>query len=128
MKKHIHIYELVFIFLLGSLIYSLIEITFRGYTHWTMTILGGIAGTVLYCISADSQPIIFKAISGALMITALEMVTGVIDNIILRWAVWDYSRVPFNLFGQICLPFSILWFFISFPAIFFCRFVRRKFA
>lgn len=127
MKSRIHIYELLFIFLLGALIYSLIEIIFRGYTHWTMTILGGISGAVLYCISADKQPLVFKAISGALMITALEMVTGVIDNIILRWSVWDYSRVPFNLFGQICLPFSILWFFISFPAIFFCRFVRSKF-
>jgi len=23
--------------------------------------------------------------------------------------VWDYSRMPFQLFGQICLPFMILF-------------------
>lgn len=127
MDRRIHIYEIGFIFLLGSLIYSLIEIIFRGYTHWTMTILGGISGAVLYCISEDDQPLAFKALSGALMITALEMITGVADNIIFGWAVWDYSRVPLNLFGQICLPFSVLWFFLCFPALFFCRYVRRKF-
>ena len=128
MKKRIHIYELIFIFLLGSLIYSLIEIIYRGYTHWTMTILGGISGAVLYCISADNEPLIFKAISGALMITAFEMITGVADNIILGWSVWDYSNIPLNLFGQICLPFSIMWFLISLPAIFICRAVRKRFA
>lgn len=128
MKKRIHIYELIFIFLLGSLIYSLIEIIYRGYTHWTMTILGGVSGSVLYCISTDNEPLIFKAISGAFMITAFEMVTGVMDNIILGWSVWDYSNIPLNLFGQICLPFSIMWFLISFPAIFICRAVRKRFA
>ncbi len=127
MKKRIHIYELLFIFLLGALIYSLIEILFRGHTHWTMTVLGGISGIALYFIASDSQPLFFKALSGSLIITALEMITGVIDNIILRWSVWDYSGMPFNLFGQICLPFSFIWFAISFPAIFICRAVRSKF-
>ena len=40
-----------------------------------------------------------------------------IVNIILQWNVWDYSNVPFNVMGQICLPFSIIWFFLSLPAI-----------
>ncbi|MGN0583880.1 MAG: hypothetical protein ACI4JD_00340 [Ruminococcus sp.] len=127
MNSRIHIYELGFIFLSGSFIYSLIEIIFRGHTHWTMTVLGGISGAVLYVIDLGKETLTLKAFAGAMMITALEMVTGVFDNIIMKWAVWDYSRVPFNILGQICLPFSVLWFFLCFPALLFCRFVRRRF-
>ncbi|MDD6269573.1 MAG: hypothetical protein PUA84_05925 [Oscillospiraceae bacterium] len=127
MNSRIHIYELGFIFLSGSFIYSLIEIIFRGHTHWSMTVLGGISGAVLYLIDLGRETLALKAFAGAMMITALEMVTGVIDNIIMKWSVWDYSRVPFNILGQICLPFSVLWFFLCFPALLFCRFVRRRF-
>lgn len=127
MNSRIHIYELGFIFLSGSFIYSLIEIIFRGHTHWTMTVLGGISGAVLYLIDLGREALALKAFAGAMMITALEMVTGVFDNIIMKWSVWDYSRVPFNILGQICLPFSVLWFFLCFPALLFCRFVRGRF-
>lgn len=127
MNSRIHIYELGVIFLLGAFIYSLIEIVFRGHTHWTMTLLGGVAGAVLYCISAGDEPLFLKAFAGAFIITALEMCVGVVDNIILKWSVWDYSDMPFNLFGQICLPFSALWFLLCFPALFFCRAVRNQF-
>lgn len=32
--------------------------------------------------------------------------------------MWDYSNVPLNFDGVICLPFSIAWFFLSILAIF----------
>lgn len=28
----------------------------------------------------------------------------------MHLGVWDYSAAPFNLLGQICLPFTLLWF------------------
>jgi uncharacterized membrane protein len=31
--------------------------------------------------------------------------------------MWDYSTLPFNILGQICLPFSLIWIVLSFPAI-----------
>ena len=34
---------------------------------------------------------------------------GLVLNICLDMAVWDYSTLPGNLWGQICLPFSALW-------------------
>ena len=127
MNSRIHIYELGFIFLSGSFIYSLIEIIFRGHTHWSMTVLGGISGAVLYLIDLGRETLALKAFAGAMMITALEMVTGVIDNIIMKWSVWDYSRVPFNILGQICLPFSAAWFLITIPVDFLCRGLNRAF-
>ena len=36
------------VFLGGGVMYSLIEIAARGYTHWTMTITGGICLLIMY--------------------------------------------------------------------------------
>ena len=47
----------------------------------------------------------------------LELIFGIIFNINLGMNVWDYSDLPFNLFGQICLPFMIAWFLLSAVAI-----------
>lgn len=115
-------------FLLGSLIYSLLEICFRGYTHWTMTILGGIAAGALYIISSGTASVYVQALYGALVITAMELITGVAVNMIFMMNVWDYSDVPMNLLGQICLPFTVIWYLISLPAMLLCRLVRKTFS
>lgn len=54
---------------------------------------------------------------GAIVITTLEFVCGCIVNLWLGWNVWDYSNMPFNLLGQICLPFTVIWFFLSAVAV-----------
>ncbi|MBQ8513937.1 MAG: hypothetical protein IJ496_00885 [Ruminococcus sp.] len=129
MARRIPLYEYLYLFLVGGLLYSLLEILFRGHTHWTMTLLGGLSGMVLYWISADRAcPIFFQALAGAMLITALEMVTGVFANLIFGWMVWDYSGMPLHLFGQICLPFTLLWMLLSFPALWLCRKIRTRFA
>lgn len=46
---------------------------------------------------------------GEIVVLALEFITGCIVNIWLGWNIWDYSSLPFNILGQICLPFAILW-------------------
>ncbi len=127
MQRRIAIYEYLYLFLVGSLLYSLMEILFRGYTHWTMTLLGGLSGALLYKVSAnDAMPFAFQSASGALLITAAEMAVGVFVNLRMRWSVWDYSDVPLNLLGQICLPFTLLWFFLCMPGIWLCRCIRRQ--
>ncbi len=128
MKNRIYLYELIFIFLLAGLIYSLLEICFRGFTHWTMTILGGISGCGLYVISTLNIPVWVKALYGALMITTFEMITGYVVNIVLSMGVWDYSAVPLNFMGQISLPFSALWYVLSLWAMGICKKVRESFA
>lgn len=106
--------------LIGGLIYSLVEIIYRGYTHWTMILVGGLAFYLIGCLNEHiswNMPLYQQMAIGSIIITLLEFVAGIIVNIILQWNVWDYSNVPFNILGQICLPFSIIWFFLSFPAI-----------
>lgn len=73
--QKIHAYEYGIMFLLGCFIYSLLEIAARGYTHWTMTLLGGIVGMLLYRLhgTAPRHTLLLQALSGAFIITALEM-------------------------------------------------------
>ena len=54
-----------------------------------------------------------RQILGSLIIISYEYLTGVIVNIYLKLHVWDYSKVPFNYRGQICIPFLIIWFFVT---------------
>lgn len=30
-------------------------------------------------------------------------------NLKLKLAVWDYSKMPLNILGQVCPAFSMLW-------------------
>lgn len=50
---------------------------------------------------------------GALIVTsALEFITGFILEKLFNDKWWDYSDMPFNLMGYVCLKFSIAWGFI----------------
>mgnify|MGYP000810122419 FL=1 len=118
----------VFVFLTGCFIYSLLEISARGFTHWTMTLTGGIILTILYGMFTGlrSVPLWQKCILGSLIITSVEFTVGVIVNIILGWNVWNYSDMPLNILGQICLPFTVLWFFLCIPAGLVCGIIRKR--
>lgn len=55
------------------------------------------------------QNILIKAAVCALGVTAIELVFGLIFNVWLGMNVWDYSNQPFNILGQICPIFSLIW-------------------
>ena len=101
---------------IGGLLYVLCEIMFRGRSHWTMFIVGGLCfwlmGLINEVISWD-MPIWQQCIIGAFIVTAVEFLAGCIINIGLGWQVWDYTELPFNLLGQICLPVTMLWAVLS---------------
>ena len=114
------------IFAAGGVIYFIIEVFFRGYSHWTMLIVGGLAVMCLYLISAMGERKWKKWVMDTAVILAIEFVAGIIINIILGWRVWDYSAHPYNLYGQICLPFALCWFGLSIPANALCELTRKK--
>jgi uncharacterized membrane protein len=119
--------QLLFSFLMGYFCYSLIEIVMRGYTHWTMSLTGGTVLMILYAINSRPMTLIRSCIIGTFMITAIELTVGIFDNVIMHWNVWDYSDMPFNFLGQICIPFSLFWFVLCIPANGLCRRIRRQF-
>ena len=80
-----------------------------------MYLLGGFCFVIVGLINERvSWDMLFQyqCLLGAGIITVLEFITGIIVNIILGFHVWDYSDLPLNILGQICIPFSIIWFFI----------------
>lgn len=122
-------YKYLLFFLLGGSIYYCIEILFRGHSHYSMFILGGICYILIGCINEYfpwNMPIEIQAILGGLIVTALEFATGCIVNLWLGLGIWDYSNLKYNIMGQICLPFTFLWMLISVIAILLDDHVRYK--
>lgn len=39
----------------------------------------------------------------------LELAAGLILNVWLGLGVWDYSRLPGNILGQICPQYTLAW-------------------
>lgn len=104
----------LYIAVLGGFGYCTIEILYRSRTHYSMFFAGAIVLSTFYYISKNSTLSFWqKCILGAVIITAVELALGIWFNLILKEGVWDYSNMPLNLMGQICLPFSIIWFVIS---------------
>lgn len=108
------LFKNLFLFVVGGDIYLLIEILYRGYSHWTMFLLGGICFLCLGYINRFlpwETPLPVQMLLGAVIITVLELVTGCIVNIWLGWNVWNYTMLSF--LGQISLLSSIGWYFLS---------------
>ena len=119
--------KLFMLFCFGGCAYTITELLFRGNSHWTMFILGGICFLLVGGINEkfDLSLPVQMAVS-SLIITALEFLCGCIVNLWLDWKVWNYEQLPFNLLGQICLLFTVLWFFLSAVGIFTDDILRWK--
>ena len=100
------------VFILGGMAYGLIEVLFRGHTHWSMVITGGACVLTLYLIMdwTMNLPLVVAALAGAGIITFYEFCVGMLVNVSFGWHVWDYSSMPGNILGQICPLFTGLWF------------------
>lgn len=105
-------------FIFGAATYSTLEIIWRGHTHWTMGVVGGACFVCICKLSRQMQGSATwkKCLAGTGAITAIEFVSGLIVNKKLGLGVWDYSSLPMNLLGQICLPYCALWFLLCIPA------------
>ena len=130
MKLNKKFAEYAFLMYLGGTTYMSIEVCWRGYSHWSMGILGAMCFVFLGLINEVlpwKTPIELQALIGSVIITVLEFITGCIINLWLGWNVWDYSDMPFNFLGQICLPFSLLWYVLSIVIILLDDYIRYKF-
>lgn len=104
------------LFLIGGFAYGGIEILFRGYSHISMLAAGGICFILIGLINeVYSWEISFvsQMVISSFIITAVEFIFGLVVNVWLGLNVWDYSDQPYNLMGQTCILFSIIWFFLS---------------
>lgn len=122
------------LFLIGGSIYWLIEFIYKTYihsgnTHWSMFVLGGLSFLILGSLNENipwNWSLLTQGLIGTAIITSLEFLFGYILNIQLQLNIWDYSHLPFNYKGQICLSFSCLWFILGLIGIILDDFLRWK--
>ena len=107
------------LFCIGGGCYNLIEILWRGHSHWSMFFVGGscfhLIGEIGKRLKGRSLALIGTACSAA--VTVVEYVSGCLVNRFWKLGVWDYSQRPFNLHGQVCLLYSALWGVLSLLAV-----------
>ena len=114
--------EYLFLWALGGTLYYCFELIFRGFSHWSMFVLGGIC-MVFFVLQGKAcnwkDPLWLQVLRCTAFITACEFLTGMIVNVWLGWKVWDYSDQPFHVFGQICAPFAAIFSALSVVGIIF---------
>ena len=104
--------EILFLWAVGGCLYYGFEMIFRGFSHWSMFLLGGICLLFFWLQGSKtewSDPMWVQVIRCTIFVVSCEFITGIIVNKWLGWGVWDYSEEPFHLFGQICLPFAVIF-------------------
>lgn len=116
--------EYIFIYVLGAGLYCTIEILFRGYTHCSMFFVGGGCFLMMYSLSETAMPLWAKWLASTAMISAVELFSGIVLNIVLELHVWDYSAQKLNILGQVCPLFSFFWFLLSIIGIALCSYLR----
>lgn len=116
------------LFLTGSCAYPTLEMIWRGRTHASMAIAGGICMVLIdkiCCEKLKGKNLAIKCLAGSGIITGVELGIGIFVNNLLKLNVWDYSQMPMNVLGQICLPYSLLWLGLTIPAMALCRVIER---
>lgn len=129
MNKFKLAFKYLVLLLIGGMIYVLIELLFRGRSHFTMFILGGVCFVSVGLINEVlpwNTPFQLQMLLGGSIITVLEFISGCILNLYFGLGIWDYSDQPGNILGQICPLFSLLWVFLSGLAIVLDDYLRYR--
>lgn len=108
------------LFYLGGMAYILLELIWRGWSHGSMFLVGGVCFLLIGHIDAvvPDMPLVMQSVLGACLVTGVELISGLIINVVLGLGVWDYSSLPYSFLGQVCLSYFFLWILVSLGAIF----------
>ena len=107
------------LFYLGGMIYVGMELLWRQWSHGSMFLVGGLCFYLLGLLPEflPEVPLLMQSVLGACIVTATELASGLIINGALKLGVWDYSGLPYNFLGQVCMSYFFLWIFVSFLAL-----------
>ena len=101
------IWKRFILFYLGGMLYTALELLWRGRSHGSMFALGGLCFLIIGRVEQMRLHPATRAVTQAAAVTALELACGLLVN--RNFTVWDYRQLPVNFRGQICLSFSLLW-------------------
>ncbi len=104
--------------LVGGILYTAIELLWRGRTHISMFPVGGVCFVLIGGIHRRFTRLaaIWRCGICAAAVTGVELVSGYILNVWWRLGVWDYSGQPLNIGGQVCLLYTGFWMVLSWVA------------
>lgn len=120
--------EMGVLFMMGGFAYLGAELAWRGATHWTMFLAGGLCVCYLNWLNGLTQPqlpLLLCGALGALGVSGIELMFGLFCTRLLRLRVWDYSGEWGNVAGLVCPKYTVLWFFLCTWLLFALRLVRR---
>ena len=121
--------RLMTLWLWGGFVFYCIELLWRGYSYPSMFVVGGVCFLIIGGINNYlpwSIGLVWQSLIGAAAVTAIELASGIVLNIWLGLGIWDYSHLPFNLLGQTCLYYSLIWVALSAVGIFLDDYLRWK--
>lgn len=82
----------------------------RGFLNGPICPVYGIGVTlVVHFLSPYRSNLIILYITSTILVTELEWLTGFILERVFHNKWWDYSNMPLNLNGYVCLLFSLIW-------------------
>lgn len=105
-------YLLLFTF--SGYIYVCLELIFRGYSDITMMFASSICAIPMIILNNKFTyeiDFLLQLFLCSIFATLVEFIFGMLFN--RDYSIWDYRNMPLNLYGQICLPFSLLWMIIA---------------
>lgn len=114
------------LFTIGGMGYVGLELLWRGWSHGSMFWAGGTAFLLLGGLEKAKPrlPLPLRAVFGAMVITSVELLWGLLFN--RNYGVWDYRNTPMNFYGQICLPYALLWVPVSVAAMVLYRVAEQQ--
>lgn len=82
----------------------------RGFLNGPLCPIYGIGVTAVVTLLAPyTDHLLVLYVMSALLVTLLEYVTGALLEKIFHLKWWDYSNMPLNIKGYVCIPFSLIW-------------------
>jgi len=122
----------IVLFTIGGIIYCFIERVWRGFfPHFSMFIVGGVCflciGQLNHSYLEWEMPLTSQMFLSGGIITVIELAAGLLLNVKLNLEIWDYSDIPYNFMGQICLSYFALWQFLSIVGILLDDYIRYWF-
>ena len=96
-----------------------------------MLFVGGLCGLLIGSINQIpkfyNMSVFKQSLIGTGIVLVIEYTAGYILNIKMGLDIWDYSNMFFNINGQICLEFGLIWLLLMPAAIWLEDFIRFKF-
>lgn len=119
--------DLIFFFMVYSFLGWLLENSYSFFTgngffkpiflRGPFKPMYGIAPVFLIVLITDHMNGVLIALICFLIPTIVEFMSGALLNRFFQRKWWDYTDMPLQFCGHICLPFSICWLFLSYACL-----------